>query len=204
MQNRKLLALISATLLGLSSLSALASPIFYEATDLSDDVAGQDLWQYEYHVANTTGLSLEFFEINFDAALYDFRLINTPFGDEVDPSDYSSPIGWESLALPSDPFFGADGALLINLDFFAAIDAISPVNAVSSFFITFIWNGVGTPGSQSFSYFEAGSFSPSGSSFTQSLPVVNPPPNPVSAPTSLAIALMGLGFVALRRQRQNL
>lgn len=164
---KNLYAIILITTSYLFAGTVFASPIYYSATDLSDTVSGDDLWRYDYRVANTTGISLESFAIVFDRSIYDFRLTTTPFGDEVNSGDYRSPAGWESLALPTDPVLEEDGQFLINMVGFDPIGAIDNLSAVTGFSVTFIWRGNGTPGSQLFHYFEAGAFDPTGQSITQ-------------------------------------
>lgn len=183
-----------------SPVAALAAPIFYTATDLADVNAGDDLWRYDYQVANTTGIDIDTFNIYFDIDDYDFNLVSTGFGDEVDPVDYTSPLGWEGIALPDDPFFGEDGIFVINQEFFDPITEILVADAIAGFSVTFIWRGAGTPGAQFFDFFSSDDpFGlPAGDAFTQLLEVT-PPPMPVPEPASAM--LLGLGMLALLRRR---
>lgn len=183
----------------LSPASVLAAPIFYTATDLADVNAGDDLWRYDYQVANTTGIAIDTFNIYFDIDDYDFNLVSTVFGDEVDPIDYSAPVGWDGLMLPDDPFFGEDGIFVINQAFFDPITEILVADAIAGFSVTFIWRGAGTPGEQFFDFFSSDDpFGlPAGDAFTQLLDIT-PPPLPVPEPAGAI--LLGLGMLALLRR----
>jgi hypothetical protein len=44
-----------------------------------------------YKVANTTGIDVDSFAIYFNLDDYDFNLVSTPFGDEMDPQPVPEP-----------------------------------------------------------------------------------------------------------------
>ncbi len=181
-------------------MTSQASPIFYTATDLADDIAGEDLWRYDYEVANTTGFDIGYFAIYFDIFDTDFRLISDPFfGDEIDPADYTTPLGWSGTGLPHDFFFGDEGQFIFGMDA-GLFGPTSAANAVPGFSVTFIWNGLsGVPTSQFFEYFDdPEGFIPVGSSFTQ----LREPPQSVPEPGNTAL-LIGLGLLALAVRRRR-
>ncbi len=176
--------------------TAHASPIFFTATDLADENTGDDLWRYDYHVANTSGIEIDTFNIYFDIDDYDFNLVSTPFGNEVDPSDYAAPLGWEGLVLPDDTFLGEDGIFAINLALFDPIGEILVSNAVSGFSVEFIWRGAGAPGEQFFEFFSSNDpfGDPAGTGFTQ--PLATPVPEPALS------FLLGIGVLLVMRKRR--
>jgi len=179
-------------------MTSLASPIFYAATDLTDINAGEDLWRYDYKVANETGIDIDFFAIYFDINDYDFNLVSTPFGDEIDPADYATPLGWTGIGLPDDEFFGDDGQFVFFQDS-GLFGQTTAADAIEGFSMIFIWRGVGDPGSQFFEFFDDPfAFDPAGSSFTQ---LMQGPPSEVSEPATGL--LFGLGLVALAGCRQR-
>lgn len=176
---------------------ASASPIFYTATDIVDDVLGEDLWRYDYHVANTTGLQIDSFAIFFDSPHYELRTVATGFGDEVLASDYSAPSGWEGLALPFDEFLGEEAQFVINLADFSPVDAIASDSPVPGFSVNFVWNGSGSPGSQLFNYFDFNDFDFVGEAFTQRLRTGGG--EPVPAPATVWLMVLGLAVIIGRR-----
>jgi hypothetical protein len=91
--------LVLATFVALPVGSAHAINISYQATDLADTTAGEDLWQYSYMVTDHTFSAYEGFSIYFDLGLYSNLddLPPTPKGD------------WDPIGLQPDPFIPADG-----------------------------------------------------------------------------------------------
>ncbi len=192
--------------------SALGAPIFFTATDIADENTGDDLWRYEYFVANETGIEIDTFVIYFDWLSYDFNIVDLGFGDEVRLSDYGTPAGWDGIAAPDiedplNPLFAEDGFFEFNLQALGLFDPAPPIgeilaaDAIDGFFLDFIWRGGGTPGEQFFEYYSsADPFGlPVGDGFTMLLTEERPVPVPEPG-TGL---LLGLGLFALAVQRRR-
>ena len=177
---------------------ALAEPIFYTAVDLPDTEAG-DLWQYNYEIANTSGATLELFEIVFDVDDYDFILEGDPPDEEV--TAFTVADGWFGLVLPDNPDFGEDGLFTISFGEFdlLPIEEIAQDigSAITGFSITFIWNGVGTPGSQDVNAYIYDDF------FAEPLTFTTQARAPSSVPEPSTVALLGLGVGLLIWQRRR-
>ena len=192
------LRLLSIALTIFSPAISLAAPIFYTATDLVDEQSGSDLWRYEYFVANESGFALDSFNIIFDIDRYDFNLVATPLGDEVDAADYTTPDGWEGIVFPDDPFLSEDGVFAINQIFFDPLTEILATDAITGFSVDFIWRGSGSPGSQSFEAFS--SADPFGLPVVEGMTQLRVPPIAVSEPGTGILAGMGLLALIARRK----
>lgn len=120
-------------LFSLLSSHASATTIHYEVIDLPDTTPGDDLWQYQYEVSGHIFNENDGFSIVFDLA--DFAYLEDP---------PPPPNGdWDVLSLQPDPLLPHDGLY----DGLALVDAAS---LTDRFTISFIWLGVGQPGSQPF------------------------------------------------------
>ena len=178
--------------------AAIASPIFYETTDL-----GGNQWRYDYTVGNDTLFDIEEFTIYFDYGLYEFALIewdpgNFPGEFEVDPDTYDYPDDWDAFVAPTDIILGdeEDG----YYDALALFDLISPGDLISGFSVDFTFLGEGTPGEQFFEFFgfdESGG-EVFGESYTQRM-ITEPP---VAVPAPATGALLALGTLALFSRRK--
>ncbi len=116
---------------------SFAANIIYQAVNLVDTTAGEDLWQYRYTVTNHTFAANNGFSIFFDPAAYKNLESPAPF---VNPD-------WDILAIQPDELLPDAGSY----------DALALVNAASTldqFVISFVWSGIGTPGSQAFELYD--------------------------------------------------
>ena len=75
--------------------NASTANIHYQATDLTDITAGEDLWQYQYTVSEHTFAANTGFTLYFDPALYSSLQDPPPIVN----SD------WDILVTPPDPIF---------------------------------------------------------------------------------------------------
>lgn len=126
-----------ASLWLLLPLSASATTIHYTATDISDTVAGDDLWQYSYTVTDFSFPAGFGFSIFFDYALF------TQIQDPAPPVN----IDWDVLTLQPDLFLPDDGIY----DALALVDSAPPLDL---FTVEFVWLGSGAPGAQPFSVYD--------------------------------------------------
>lgn len=118
---------------------ASATSIRFESVDLPDTTSGEDLWQYQYRVADFTFDAAFGFSIFFDHSLY--RALDS---GPVAPSG-----SWDVIALQPDANLPDDGIY----------DALSLTNSASlaeEFVISFVWLGLEPPGSQPFLVYEPG------------------------------------------------
>lgn len=178
---RKKLGLLSSTvlLLFLSLGSAHAISIDFQATDLTDAVAGEDLWQYTYTVSDHTFAADTGFTIYFDYALY----------GAIDPFPTSPNADWDVLTWDPDPGIPDDGAF----DAYAWNDNAS---LADPFTVSFVWMGAGTPGAQFFDVYDGFTFDilDSGTSVASQ---VAPIPEPAT------LLLLGTGLVGLAGYRKR-
>ena len=173
--------LFLVAVLTLSSVTARATTITYEATDLADITPGEDLWQYRYLVSGVTFPLGSGFDIFFPLAngFLAGDLTNTP----------SPNADWDTIALQPDPGLLDDGR-------YDALALVNNASLADAFVMDFVWRGTGAPGSQRFEIFDdtfavidEGITSPAGGT-------------PVPEPGTLTL-LVGpglLGWVWLRRQ----
>lgn len=115
--------------------------IRYQAVDLADTTAGEDLWQYQYLVSGFTFPTSAGFDILFLTA------DGYKFGDLQDPPP-SPNAHWYVISIQPDPSLPDPG----RLDALALMDNASTADR---FLIDFIWRGAGTPGSQPFEIFDS-------------------------------------------------
>jgi hypothetical protein len=160
--------------LTLLSLPVQATTIRYEATDLADIDAGEDIWRYRYQVSDRSFLTDFGFDIYFEVANGHL------FGDLNTPTTSNS--GWDIVSIQPDPALPHDGFL----DALALADGPS---LTDSFFIDFIWRGVGSPASQRFEVFDASL------NVIESGRTIPFGQTGVPEPTTAWLALLGLVFV---------
>jgi hypothetical protein len=157
-----------------------AVTITYQATDLADAVAGQDLWRYTYTVSGSFVLSGGF-NILFDPGLYS-NLQDPPPAVNGD---------WMVLITQPDTVLGADGI-------YSATVIGAPPSLADVFSVEFIWLGSGSPGSQPFEAFDD-TFQKIQDGRT-ALP--GQPGTPAPLPGTLALLGIGAVGMAFRRHKR--
>lgn len=139
--NKKICSCLAWLVISLSflALPVQAATIRYEASDLADVNAGEDLWRYRYQVSDQSFLTDSGFDIFFDVADgYLFDDLNSP----TTPNG-----GWDVISIQPDPVLPHDG-------FLDALALVDNPSLTDSFFIDFIWRGVGAPASQRFEVYD--------------------------------------------------
>jgi MYXO-CTERM domain-containing protein len=151
--------------------------IRFQATDLVDQVQGQDLWRYDYQLGAIPLKANEGFTIYFDAARYE-NLQNPP---PVPNGDL------DAITIQPDPILQADG-------FYDVLATVDDPSLAGDFSVSFIWKGSGVPGAQNFEIYNT-SFQVIASGVT----VVVPEPA-----VAASIMAVGLGvFCAAGRLRRR-
>lgn len=136
---RRILLFFLATFYSLTGLSAHATTIQYQATDLPDTVPGDDLWEYVYLVEDFTFNQDYGFSVFFDHTAY--------AGIESPPPTVNA--DWDVIALQPDTGLPDDGLY----DAMALTDGASLADA---FVVRFVWLGSGSPRSQPFEVYGPG------------------------------------------------
>jgi hypothetical protein len=113
-----------------------AATITYTATDLVDNLPGQDVWQYRY-TANGSFVAFGGFDVFFDASLYSLLQDPAPAVN----NDWSINITQPIPALPAAGIYTATA--------FSSTPSLA-----NEFTLNFVWLGAGRPGSQSFDVFD--------------------------------------------------
>ena len=180
---RVLVSLVMAwCVLGLGR-PAVAAPLViqYQATDLVDLVAGEDLWRYDYSLSGFDFLANQGFSIQFDPAQYG-------------PLESALPAhaGWDILTTIPDPSL-PDAGLYDAL----ALQDHAPLS--NPFSATFVWLGgpLSVPGSQLFTVYQ---LADDGSYLATLQTGVT---SPVPEPSSLLLISAGLVGVIARVQRRR-
>jgi hypothetical protein len=181
------LVVLLAALCALPVGPAAAVTITFEAADLADVTAGEDLWSYTYVVSDFGHGADTAFETLFGTTLY--RGLQDPAPAVNDD--------WSILTLQPDPGIPDPGR-------YSALALFGAPSLADAFTLTFVWlGGAGTtPGSQPF---EINQFDALGN-FVATLAVgdtirAGQPPQPVSGPATLMLlvaGIAGLGAVAGR------
>lgn len=153
-----------------------AIQIVYEATDLTDVIPGQDLWQYSYTVSDYSFYMDYGFTIWFDYALY---------SDLEDPPPFVN-IEWDPIVWQPDINIPDDGAY----DALALVDGAS---LADPFIVSFVWLGTGIPGSQPFDVYDP--------SFTTIESGVTAPVPEPSTVLLIGSGLLGLAFLRKRAKK---
>lgn len=165
---------------------AHATAISFEAADLADITAGEDLWRYRFLVSEFTFPENVAFEILFDPALY----------RDLDDPPASVNADWDILSVQPDPGVPDPGR-------YSALALMGGASLADSFTLGFVWLGApGTmPGAQTF---EINEFDAQ-ANFIRTLEVGRTTPvAPIEAvpePGSLILTVTGLAVLACRRKR---
>lgn len=157
---------------------ANAANFHYQAADLTDTTASEDLWQYTYTVSDHSFSMDSGFVIFFDPFLY--STLQNP-----SPAVNSN---WDILVIDPNAFAPEDGT-------FDALSQVDNPSLNDSFSIDFIWLGGGNPGSQSFEVYDpAFNVVDSGSTFNTTTQVPEPP---------ASLLLIGGLFFMFRHQKRK-
>ena len=160
--------------------------IAFVATDLTDVVAGEDLWQIEYFVSGRSFLAGEGFDIEFDPLLYG-SLQSLPPAPSLD---------WDPLIL-QQPNPAAFPPFDVGIyDALALVDNAS-LDAPFVLQVVFLGGAGGSPGPQPFTIFDSG-FQVVETGSTQG---AIPEPNPIVLVAS-GVALFALLRRSTRRKRE--
>ncbi|MCC6533327.1 MAG: hypothetical protein IT531_12310 [Burkholderiales bacterium] len=109
-----------------------ATRISYQVSDLADSIPGQDLWRYSYSVS---GNFPQFFGFEI---LFETPKVASLTGNPVAPN-----ADWSVSTIQPLPGVPAAGL-------YTAMALKSAPSLAAPFDVTFIWNGPGSPGAQSF------------------------------------------------------
>jgi hypothetical protein len=131
------LVALLASALAFSSATARGAAISYQATDLTDTTVGQDLWRYSFTIDGYVFQTGQGFSVFFDSPFY--RNLQNP-----QPSSSSE---WSMLAVQPDLILQQPG-------FFDGQALVNSPSLANPFQVDFVWLGLGTPASQSFSIYD--------------------------------------------------
>jgi PEP-CTERM motif len=156
-------------------ITLLAVPTFADSVQFDVTQVSGNVWQYQYFVSGRTFAANQAFTIFFDPTLY--TSLQSPPPSATD---------WHTFVLQPDLNLNSSG----NYTSEALVDNAS---LSSSFSLTFMFIGLGTPSSQ---LFEVDQFDASGKlTSVLSTGVTSPVTSRVSEPSS--IVLMGIGVIGL-------
>lgn len=167
--------------------SADAATIGFEALDLVDLVAGEDLWEYRYFVSDFTFQADQGFSIYFDTGLY---------RDLQDPPPLVND-AWDVISIQPE-------AALPDPGFYDALALQDGASPATPFVLGFTWlGGAMAPGSQRWT---VNQFDASGNLVGfldegQTIPRTDPAPVP--EPSTLLLMSGGAGCLAWIRRRRN-
>lgn len=159
---------------------ANATTISYEAVDLIDMTAGEDLWRYNYYVAGNNFSTDTGFSIYFDRNLASQLAISNINSD------------WDGLVFQPDPLLPADGV-------FDAAALVDGASLADPFSVDFVMNA-GVLGAQKFEIYDSAFNVIEQGTTTARLTAA---PNPVSEPPTLALLLALFIYGLFTRQPAN-
>jgi hypothetical protein len=172
-----------AIALGLACALSQAASVSYQATNLADVVAGQDLWQLDYTITGPFSKD-ESIDLLFNPELYtSIQLASISPADSLDP-----------LSSQPDPQLVTDGQLLLTSL------AERPVAFKANVTVRFVWLGQAAPGSQPFQWLD-NSFNPIANGQTS---LTSPVPESACLPLALTGLGVAWGVTAVRRRACSL
>ncbi len=169
-----------------SALVAAPLTIQYQAIDLPDVVAGQDLWEYEYAVSGVAFLADQAFSTYFDPALY------STVEDPPPPVNAD----WDILTVQPDPALPSSG-------FYNPLALVDNASLADLFVVSFVWLGSPgtTPGSQPFTldqFDAAGDYVAALQTGT-----TTPMQSSTNVPEPSTLLLMSIGLAGLIQRRRR-
>lgn len=161
------------------SLQASAATVNYTAFDIADSTPGQDLWRYDYLISGSFG-AFDTLSLEYADSLYAQLALTTP------------PTTLDAAPVVTGGF-PAGSPSLLQLTAFSANAALSDAASV-----TFVWLGLGKPGSQPFSV-----DTDLGVNLQTSRTTLTPAAGAVPEPASAGLVAAALAGLAITRRRAS-